>query len=251
MNEKDNFALVPRPPGAIEKAEPGAKRILSGMVTDTLDLATSKEVAVSDEQVESWFQTGVKYHAKGLGSLQDFVEAAKWYRKAAEQNHAGAQNNLGFCYYYGHGVPKDSVEAVKWFRKAADQAEQGNATAQHDLGYRYAKGLGVTKDKVEAAKWYRKAAEQGHAEAQCALGVCYAGGVMGTIMGKNLVEAVKWLNLALAQGFEQAKTILSILEQQMTPEQIAEARRLSGEFEPHTESRQAISNQFGIEGVSS
>lgn len=38
MNERDNFALVPRRPGALEKAEPGAKRILSGMVADTLAL---------------------------------------------------------------------------------------------------------------------------------------------------------------------------------------------------------------------
>ena len=38
MSEKNDFALVPRPPGALEKAEPGAKRILSGMVTDTLTL---------------------------------------------------------------------------------------------------------------------------------------------------------------------------------------------------------------------
>ena len=36
MNESDKFALVPRPPGALEKAEPGTKRILSGMVADTL-----------------------------------------------------------------------------------------------------------------------------------------------------------------------------------------------------------------------
>jgi DNA-binding response OmpR family regulator len=38
MIEKDNFALVPRPPGALEKAEPGPKRVLSGMVADTLAL---------------------------------------------------------------------------------------------------------------------------------------------------------------------------------------------------------------------
>lgn len=44
MNEKNDFALVPRPPSAVEKAEPGAKRILSGMVADTLALA-SKERA--------------------------------------------------------------------------------------------------------------------------------------------------------------------------------------------------------------
>lgn len=38
MDETDNFALVPRPPGAVEKAAPGAKRILSGMVAGTLAL---------------------------------------------------------------------------------------------------------------------------------------------------------------------------------------------------------------------
>ncbi len=39
MNEKNDLALVPKPPGSLEKAEPGAKRILSGMVADTLALA--------------------------------------------------------------------------------------------------------------------------------------------------------------------------------------------------------------------
>jgi len=39
MNEPDTFALVPKPPGAVGKAEAGAQRILSGMVADTLVLA--------------------------------------------------------------------------------------------------------------------------------------------------------------------------------------------------------------------
>ena len=44
MNEKNNFALVPRPSGALEKVHPGAKRILSGMVADTLALAPKEQV---------------------------------------------------------------------------------------------------------------------------------------------------------------------------------------------------------------
>jgi len=32
MNETDRFALVPRPPGALEKAELGPRPILSSMV---------------------------------------------------------------------------------------------------------------------------------------------------------------------------------------------------------------------------
>jgi hypothetical protein len=39
MSETNDFALLPRPPGALGKAEPGAKRILAGMVSDTLALA--------------------------------------------------------------------------------------------------------------------------------------------------------------------------------------------------------------------
>ncbi len=39
MNEKDNSALVIKPPSAITKAAPGVKRVLSDMVADTLALA--------------------------------------------------------------------------------------------------------------------------------------------------------------------------------------------------------------------
>jgi CheY-like chemotaxis protein len=43
MYDSDNFALVPRSPIAVERAEPGAKRILSGMVADTLALARENQ----------------------------------------------------------------------------------------------------------------------------------------------------------------------------------------------------------------
>ena len=92
---------------------------------------------------------------------KDVVEAVKWFRKAADQNNAEAQWELGVCYYYGNGVEKDEVEAVKWFRKAA---EQGLAFSQNDLGNRYLIGQGVAKDEAEAVKWFRKAAEQNYAQ---------------------------------------------------------------------------------------
>ena len=56
-----------------------------------------------------------------MGVSQDYSEAVKWYRKAAEQGDAGAQNDLGVCYDNGQGVNKDYTEAVKWYRKAAEQ----------------------------------------------------------------------------------------------------------------------------------
>jgi len=73
-------------------------------------------------------------------------------------------------YFNGQGVPQDYAEAMKWVRKAADQ---GLAIAQSKLGNMYAAGQGVSQDYAEAAKWYRKAADQGIAPAQGILGAMY------------------------------------------------------------------------------
>jgi hypothetical protein len=126
-------------------------------------------------------------------------------------------------------VAKDDVEAVKWFRKAA---EQNDAIAQCDLGICYYNGQGVAKDEVEAMKWCRKAAEQNYADAQYGLGVCYAAGAG---VAKNYIEAHKWIYLAAAQGNEDAKEKLPLLDQEMTPEQIAKAQQLAHEFKPRKE----------------
>jgi len=107
-----------------------------------------------------------RMYANGEGVTKSEVEAAKWYRIAAEQGHKDAQFSLGVAYYFGNGVTKDYAEAAKWFRKAADQ---GDAGAQFNLGVCYENGQGVAQDKAEAANWYRKAANQGNKNAQNAL----------------------------------------------------------------------------------
>ena len=90
---------------------------------------------------------------------QNYYEAVKWFRKAAEQGHADAQNNLGECYFYGHGVNENYNEAVKWFRKAA---EQDNGKAQRYLGNCYVLGAGVQQDYEKAEMWHDKAEENYH-----------------------------------------------------------------------------------------
>ena len=142
----------------------------------------------------------------GLGVTQDHKEAVKWYRKAVEQKHSGAQCNLGYCYEKGLGVMKDYKEAIKWYTKAV---KQGNAQAQCNLGYCYEKGQGVMKDMQEAIKWYTKAAEQGDAAAQYNLGLCYYN---GWGVKKDKQEAIKWYKKAAEQGYEDAFKQLNKLE---------------------------------------
>ncbi len=52
---------------------------------------------------------------------QDFVEAIKWYRLAAEQGFDEAHYNFGVMYYIGKGVPKDFAMSIDFLRKAAEQ----------------------------------------------------------------------------------------------------------------------------------
>jgi hypothetical protein len=64
---------------------------------------------------------------KGQGIAQDYREARKWYRMAAEQRNAEAQFNLGVMYEEGRGVAQDRVRAHMWFNLAAAISSDGNA----------------------------------------------------------------------------------------------------------------------------
>ena len=172
-----------------------------GVAKDEVEAVKWFRKAAAQNHAEAQFNLGVCYE-KGHGVAKDEAEAVKWYRKAAEQNHAEAQNNLGVCYTNGRGVAKDEAEAVKWYRKAA---EQNLAKAQFNLGICYANGRGVAQDYEEAVKWFRKAAAQNHASAQCSLGVCY---VNGRGVAQDEAEAVKWYRKAAEQNEAQAQCTL-------------------------------------------
>jgi TPR repeat protein len=153
--------------------------------------------------------------------------ALQQLRALADKGDAEAQFNLGAMYRNGEGVTRDYAAAVAWFRKAADQ---GLASAQYRLGLMYGMGLGVPPDSAQALAWYRKAAEQGYAAAQVNLGVIYG---MGLGVREDFVTAYMWFNLAAAQDtVEGAKENRDSLAQQMTPQQIKEAQRLSREWKP-------------------
>ena len=108
------------------------------------------------------YELGVRVY-NGNGMPQNYVEAAKWFQKSADQGNAAAQYSLGYMYANGEGVAENDAEAVKWYRLAADQ---GVADAQHKLGVMYDNGEGVPKSIVDAYFWGNLAAAQGHADAE-------------------------------------------------------------------------------------
>ena len=163
---------------------------------------------------------------RALGDSIPITEVTSKIRAKAEGGDISAQCSLGEAYSFGKGVPKDDTEAAKWYRKAANQ---GYAMAQGNLGMMYAQGSGVTQDYAEAVKWYRKAASQNNSVGQVNLGVMYAEG-QGVI--KDYTQAYMWFNLAAAQNVQSAIKGRDMVEKSMTPDQIAEAQRLSSEWKP-------------------
>lgn len=185
----------------------------------------------------------------------DYSTANWLLRPLADRGDAVAQFDLGFMYDTGHGVMQDYGEAMRWYRLAA---KQGNALAQYSLGFMYANGHGVPQGYAEAAKWYLLSAEQGYAWAQFYLGFFLANGQGEP---KNLILAHMWLSLAAASRFnppfgslktmdEKERRALSSLatgaraklKSQMTPDQIAEAQKLAGEWKPTPERERSYAN---------
>ena len=134
-------------------------------------------------------------HVRGRpGRAAGLCGGGGWYRKAADQGYAAAQNNLGVMYADGLGVPRDHAVALSWYRKAADQ---GYAAAQNNLGLAYTNGYGAARDYVAALNWYRKAADQGYAAVQYNLASSYA---TGRGVSQDYDTAYKWFNLAAKAG---------------------------------------------------
>ena len=72
--------------------------------------------AESGEAVSQFKVAGI-YESGSDEVPQNLLEAARWYRMAAEQNHSQSQYNLGMMYQSGHGVGEDANEANKWFER--------------------------------------------------------------------------------------------------------------------------------------
>jgi TPR repeat protein len=192
-------------------------------VGDEWKLIPDKLDTVSDPQIQTRIAT--RYRT-GTDVAKNYTEAVHWYRKAAEQGYAGAQNNLAIMYEQGLGVTKDQSEAIKWYRKAA---EGQNPHAQHSLGRIYREGQGVPRDFTEAAKWILKSAEQGHHGAFNDIGKMYWKGLG---VSQNNVLAYMWWKLGTMYGDKESERLCRMAAAKMTSGNVAKAANMALEWMP-------------------
>lgn len=145
-----------------------------------------------------------KLYSQGKVDPQDSKQAVVWYRKAADQNYAPAENELGNLYWLGEGlVEPDLSQASAWWQRAADQ---GYSPAQESLGLQLETGLGVKQSYTQAAAWYRKASNGGDGVASLALARFY---YWGNGIPKDHAEAARWYLMASVQGEAEADVELA------------------------------------------
>jgi hypothetical protein len=77
---------------------------------------------------------------------QNYAEAARWYRLAADQGIAAAQSNLGILYANGQGVAQNYILSHMWFNLAA---AQGDAAALANREYAAAE---MTPEQIAEAQ---------------------------------------------------------------------------------------------------
>lgn len=81
-------------------------------------------------EVDAQFLLYLWYYVGNKDVSRDYIEAAKWCRRAAEQGNWSAQISLGGMFHFGEGVPQDYVEAYEWLNLGCAQVTD---RATHDL----------------------------------------------------------------------------------------------------------------------
>lgn len=183
---------------------------------------------------DAMYAVGCRY-AEGIEGVvtQDYCEALRWWRKAAEVGDLSgdAHYKIAECYIYGRGIGKNEYTASEWFllsagrgnlmaqiwlgRTALDEgrategvkwlkkaALQGSPIAQVLLGRAYMDGLdGVKQDNSEALMWFKMAAEQEWPEGLYLLGTMY---LIGKGCAMDIEEALRLIRLSAEQGYVHA-----------------------------------------------
>jgi TPR repeat protein len=83
---------------------------------------------------------------------EQYDKALAWYLLAARENNSYAQNNIGFLYYNGRGVPINYLCALKWYLKSAEGNKDENAS--DNIGKLFEHGQGVPPNKYKALEWF-------------------------------------------------------------------------------------------------
>ncbi|NYB73145.1 SEL1-like repeat protein [Sedimentibacter hydroxybenzoicus DSM 7310] len=109
------------------------------------------------EEEKSWKYTEYrigKMYATGLGTEQDYLQAADWLTLSAAENYKYAQYSLGGLYYHGKGVDQDHESAFALYTRSADQSFPYGS---FELGKMLRDGIGCVKNQQDSDRRFKEA----------------------------------------------------------------------------------------------
>lgn len=117
-----------------------------------VDLITELfEAEIAEGNADAMNDLGAQYYGGYRGFAQSYEQAIHYYKLAAQNGSRQAQENLGYCYYYGRdGVP-DYEKAFHYF---ALGAFDGHLISLYKIGDMYLNGYYVEKNESEAFHIY-------------------------------------------------------------------------------------------------
>lgn len=185
--------------------------------------------AVEEEKLWKYTEYRIgKMYAAGLGTEQDYLQAADWLTLSADENYKYAQYSLGGLYYHGKGVDQDHESAFALYTRSANQSFP---YASFELGKMLRDGIGCVKNQQDSDRRFKEAflgfvsmEEQSHDDKlQYRLGWMLLNGV-GT--DKDEARAKEYFEKAASVGnpfacYQLAKLILS--DEKAQPQEVEKA----------------------------
>jgi len=174
---------------------------------------SSPETSIEEKSPESEYQTA-KELLKGNGGDEANKKGFQMMLNAANKGHLPAIAGVAYLYNVGMGTTKDNAAAIKWFRLAA---EKEHAISRYNLGKLLVADEiplldGFVDRKAqhdEGVEWIRKAADQGLLDAQAAYGIILYRGDFG--VKRDGAAAAGYLKPAAEAGNLEAINALGMM----------------------------------------
>jgi TPR repeat protein len=165
----------------------------------------------------------------------DTEKARFWYERHFKMGSSSGAYMLGKLYLLGKYVKQNLKLAEEWLLIAAKTP--GGTDAERLLGLEYASGQRFKHDLQSAIRWLSPSAERGLPDIQYELGIVYEEIEKAKLGLRDYAYAYKWYDIASTAkgkmpdfvGRKAAAARDSVINQ-MTREQLAEARRLVEEW---------------------
>ena len=184
-----------------------------------------RDLAMLRRAAEGGFAQAQNSLGFGLKESEQWAEAARWFRRSAEQGHPVGWYQLGLAYYRGRGVARDRGRAFELILRAA---QSGDVVAEYGVGLSYEDGHGTQRDLAKARRWFQRAADKGLEEAREKLRSLDVTSTAGAMEHATVMRAAKRSNVRAGPGTSYAKVgLLQIGDEVRVIERIGDWFRLA------------------------